>query len=581
MLAPVYSARAEEPTPPLGEWGYLRPGIDWQKFHLTSPREINIYVARMHRGELSTTVETAIANGAIAWGTETPSGMAARYNGAINYWDQVWGNRNDVAVAINGYFFDREGGTGQPWSGVVNSGWYAHRFTENVGDAGFAWTQERQAFIGSCVYHTGNKNEVLFENGTFAPNIDAINVARTDEEFIVYTSQFDSDTGTDSSALELLVEMTEPSKILPKPVGSVGYIRSVNKSGSTPLYADYAVLSFWGAKRASVETRLDDGRIDVGDQVTIFQEITDCTGVPTQDWTKTYASLGGDYHFLNNGNYNDPGTSDSQVPNSRTAIAYNADYVFFIVVDAFDCQPEGGQSRGINVQELSNFIENTLGGTDAVSMDSGTSSTMVVNGTVVNNTVCNFTRDCGCPTEAGEALPGETILPPEQTYKEQWDDPTGVLEPLVGTGMLMVAVQSIAQSTTFTPTQPITTTAAVSVRLGPGTNYASLGSAPAGATGEVIANLSKLNGVMAKNEGSAIGYSFWWFVDVGDLAGWVPEESLKSGVLPPPPTPTPSATPSVTPTPVNFTSFLFMPTIPRALMSVVAAAYGTPAPYLR
>lgn len=580
LLMPAYPARAEQPTPPTGEWAFIRWGIDWQQFHLTNPRPIDVYIARMHRSELSATIETAIAQGTIAQGKETPSGMAARYDGAINYWDQVWGKRNDVAVAINGYFFDRDGGTGAPWSGVVHSGWYAHRFTDNVGDAGFAWTQEREAFIGSCVYHTPNKNEVLFENArTFAPNIDAINLARTGEDFILYTPQFDSDTNTDGSALELLVEMTSPSQILPKPTGAVGYIRSVNKTtGSTPLYADYVVLSFWGAVRDSVNARLSDGRINVGDKVTIFQEVTDCVGLPALDWTRTYASLGGDYHFLNNGvvrtSYSNP---DATVPNSRTAVAYNADYVYFVVVDGF--RPD---SIGITVPELGYFLrDNTdIQATDAVSLDSGTSSTMVINGAVVNNTYCNFTRDCGVAHDpALEKAPKDTTLPPELTYKTEWDDPTTVLEPLVGTAMLLVSLQPIAQSTTFTPTQSISTLSQVSVRLGPGTNYASLGAAPSGATGEVVANLSGLNGVMAKNEGSDIGYSFWWFVDLGDLAGWVPEEALTGGVVPP--SPTPSATPSATPTPVAYTSFLYMPNIPRALMSVVVAALASPTPQPR
>ena len=88
--------------------------------------------------------------------------MAARYQNAVNYWGQTWGGRNDIPVAINGYFFDDIGGTGTPWSGVAKSGWYAKRFTDNLGDAGFAWTQDRQAFIGACVFHTGNDNEVAF-----------------------------------------------------------------------------------------------------------------------------------------------------------------------------------------------------------------------------------------------------------------------------------------------------------------------------------------------------------------------------------------------------------------------------------
>ncbi len=575
LLTPVYSARAEQPTPPTGDWGFIRWGIDWQKFHLTNPRPIDIFVARMHRAEPSTTIETAIAMGTIAQGRETPSGMAARYNGAINDWNQVWGNRNDVAVAINGYFFDRSGGTGVPWSGVVHSGWYAKRFSDNIGDAGFAWTQEREAFIGSCVYHTGNENETLFENaGTFAPNIDAINVARNSEEFIVYTPQFDSDTNTDGTALELLVEMTTPSQVLPKPVGAEGYIRRINKTtGSTPLYADYVVLSFWGAKRASVETRINGGSIKVGDKVTIFQEITDCLGLPTLDWTQTYASLGGDYHFLNHGvvrtSYSNP---DATVPNSRTAVAYNADYVYFVVVDGF--RPD---SIGITVPELGYFLRDNanIQATDGVSLDSGTSSTMVVDGAVVNNTYCNFTRDCGVAHDpAVERAPQDTVMSPDLTYQTEWDDPTSVLEPLVGTGMLLVSVQPIAQSTTFTVTQSVATNSSVSVRLGPGTNYASLGTAPSGATGEVIANLSKLNGVLAKNSGAASGSSYWWFVDFGDLEGWVPEEALQGGSVPPDPSPTPSPTPD--PTPIVYSSFLYMPTIPRALMSAVAAAYSTP-----
>ena len=82
---PAYSAAAQSPLPPEGEWGYLRPGIDWQKFHLSSPRQVNIYVARLHRGEVSSTIDTGISLGNIQDGPETTSGMAARYDDVINY----------------------------------------------------------------------------------------------------------------------------------------------------------------------------------------------------------------------------------------------------------------------------------------------------------------------------------------------------------------------------------------------------------------------------------------------------------------------------------------------------------------
>ena len=252
--------------------------------------------------------------------------------------------------------------------------------------------------------------------------------------------------------------------------------------------------------------------------------------------------------------YDPRNPGDPVVPNSRTAVAYNNSYVYFVVVDAFDCQPAGGQSRGLNIHELSDFLENTLGATDAVTMDSGGSSTMVIDGAVVNNTTCNFTRNCGCPAEQGGLPPEQTVLDPALSYKIDWDDPTGMLEPLVGTSMLMVSVVPFTQTVTFTPTQVVTTTAAVNIRLGPGSNYAILGNQPAGTHGEVIADLNGVNGVQATG-------AYWWRVDLGDLAGWVEEQYLEGGTSPDPP-------------PV-YTSFLFMPTINR---SAVAAAASTPIP---
>ena len=91
----------------------------------------------MNRAVLSVTLDTAIAQGKLTDGRETVRDMASRYNQAINCWGGAWGGRNHVAVAINGYFFNL--GSGTPWSGQVQSGWYAKRFSDFIGAGGFAW----------------------------------------------------------------------------------------------------------------------------------------------------------------------------------------------------------------------------------------------------------------------------------------------------------------------------------------------------------------------------------------------------------------------------------------------------------
>jgi hypothetical protein len=94
----------------------------------------------MHRDNLSTTIESSIGQGRLSGDAETVSDMARRYDGAINYWGQVWGNTNQVVVAINGFYFGPDvEPPGVPWSGQVHSGWYAKRFWELESSSGFAW----------------------------------------------------------------------------------------------------------------------------------------------------------------------------------------------------------------------------------------------------------------------------------------------------------------------------------------------------------------------------------------------------------------------------------------------------------
>lgn len=566
-FTPFYAAVGETPKEDdlPNAWISVADGIDYQKYHLTNPRPINIFVTKMVvdvANYQNLTIDSSIAKGKIAsgssasYGTETVKNMASRYNQVINYWGQSWGSRNKVVVAINGYFFN-DWPDGTPWSGVVNSGWYARRYSDYVGDAGFAWGVSSKAFIGDCVYHKASKQFITFKETGYTPNFQGLNVPRSEsnpEKIILYTPQYDTDTNTvstkDDPILEILVEMERPNLILPAPAMATGYIREIrDKQGSTKLPFDHIVLSIWGDVRITMLDKIALGEIQIGDEVGVSQEITDCASSKQNDWTKTYAGLGGDYHFLNNGVIRtDFNNNDAAVPNSRTAIAYKSnssgltENVYFIVVDRW----EPNVSEGITIKELGYFVRDTLGATDAVTLDSGGSSTMVVNGEVKNNTYCNF-NDCRSGVQSDEINPdieeliddesADSILynRTENIFGAYSDSASTIIEPLVGTGIMMIENEPQQKSMTFEEGRTVRTTKSAEVRLGPGTNYASLGTVSEGMLGEIQNHMNQLSGVWAKGSvilDPVVYNSYWWKVDFGNITGWVKEDALTGWVDP-------------------------------------------------
>jgi hypothetical protein len=510
-------------------WSNLVTGIDYQLFHLTNPRQINLHVARMDRSESSAIIDTAIAQGSLAEGWETISDMAARNDQAINYWGESWGNRNRVVVAINGYFFNLSSGT--PLSGQIHSGWYAQRFNDYVGDAGFAWNVDRSASIGKCVFHTPRNQFITVLRSGEIKKIGGVNVAQGADEMILYTPQYASSTGTDSSGVEILVEMSRPSLVLPEPAMAIGTVTQIRDlRGNTPIPFDHVVLSATGEVRTDLLSKLQEG-----DEIGISQEISNCSGSPSVNWTKTYASMGGDYHFLTGGAITiDPEVNpDAMVPNSRTAVAFNSSYVYFVVVDGWNL----GVSEGIKIHELGSFAIDMLGATDAVTLDSGGSSTMVINGLVVNNTYCNFTRNCGMQLteeeERSSSFGRSAASGKERGGNLSTSQATGEaaleLEPLVGNAMMMVSVELKARSDIFSPGVEVVTSRATDLRLGPGTNYAVLGNIAMGTEGIVLdMHYNELGGVLAKGV-------YWERVEMGSLRGWVRQDDLGWIPIPWPP----------------------------------------------
>jgi hypothetical protein len=537
---------AEQELTPDG-WQILAPGIDYREFRLPDPN--NVFVARMDRANQDLTLESSLGQGKLAEGFETISSQARRYDQTINYWGRKWGDRNRVVVAINGDYPEvevQDDGTRiiypQPQHGQIYSGWYVKRYpnaNEVTSGSGFVWDLDRSAYVGECVTHPPDKQLITFPSSN-TKEFDGVNVPREKDQLIVYTPQYNSNTGTDDTGIEILVEMERPTSILYGQEKAFGYVRAINDNqGSTLIPFDHIVLSAHGTARKVLRNQ----GLQIGDKIAVSQRVKNCDTSLPFDWLDSYASVGGDFYFLKDGVIKSfPTDAGATARHPRTAIAYNDKYVYFVVVDGRD----PWNSIGMTINELAKFAKNTLEATYGIAEDGGGSSTMVVNGVVKNNTFCNNvfckgqiflplivssgSNNTGSNQSSNGANPSPSALstpvpdPENGTYGNdgvlELDPNTGVMQRALVNGMLMVVVEPITQTETFTTSQTVTVYSPGNLRLGPGTNYASLGTLDAGTEGEILDDSHGLNGVLAT------GYN-WWKVDFGSgLVGWMNEQSL-------------------------------------------------------
>lgn len=456
------------------EWEQVCPGIEYQKFTLPDPN--NVYVARMDRSNTSCIIDSCIASGRLYKtglpysGRETVSGMANRYDDTFGYWGQEWGKyRYDVKVAINGDGFDYN--TGLPTGGQIISGGYAKRIPEWF-EAGFVWRIYGDCFLGKCVHHRNEKNYIKYPSGV-TQNF-SINKARGSNELVIYTQHWAERTYTDNSGVEVIVEMETPLRIMPPPSYSKGYVREIrNGIGSAPILFDHIVLSATGSAASTLLAN-----VSIGSEIQISQEIThyqsDCSTPRNLDFTKTYANIG--YMgcmFLEDGVVRTCSNFDRH---PRTAVAYNDNYIFFVVVDG-----RSTVSVGMTYEELGNFCKNVLGATNGVNQDGGGSSTIWVNGVVKNS-----------PSDGSERL--------------------------VANGYLMISLQPKQTSTTFNTGDTIKIKSPTELRSGPGTNYGALASLSVNQTGTILNH--SLNGIYAKSK-------YWWKCDFSGNVGWVAEDAIE------------------------------------------------------
>jgi hypothetical protein len=471
LLAPAQIAMQAETG-----WESVTPGVEFQEFTLADPNRV--FVARMDRRESTLTLDTTIAKGVFRQGTETVSDMVARYDQTISSWGGQWGMRNHVVVAINGSFHDIN--TGMPETGMIQSGWYAKRFDDLGGSSGFAWTRDRSAFIGGCAFHRPEQQRVILLDAGITLPIDAINFRERDSQLTLYTYQRGATTPARHESVELQIELTEPAGVVPPPRSVLGYIRQISpQGGGTLIPYDHVVISASGDEG---EALLKGARL--GGRVGLTAEISnlepDCGDPAPNDWSLAFASLGGSFHFLKDGEiqtFEDPGATSRQ---PRTAICFNDRYIYFLVVDG----RQGGYSIGMSMDDLGAFCRDTLESDEGVNQDGGGSSTFWMDGEVLNR-------------------------------------PSDGQERPVANGWLIVQLEPLERSEAFLPGEPVTVTELADLRLGPGRLYRSYADVQEGDSGMILHPLNGLEGVLAQGE-------YWWKVAVGDREGWVTEDALAS-----------------------------------------------------
>jgi hypothetical protein len=489
LLAVVVALLPLTPDARGEDWRPVAAGVDYRVFDLPGPTQA--HVARLDTHEPSVIIESSIAGGGVSGGFETVSEMARRYDGSLTAWGGQWGPRGRVLVAINGSSFDPE--TSEPYGGLFHSGEYSLRYGDLAGGTGFVWTDDRQGLIRGCVDHPIVDQIVtrLRDGATYA--IRQINEPLDRNGVAVFTPQFGAATPSRDSATEIVIQLDRPLGIAPAPQVVPGTVIDVRKGqGETPLLFDTVVL----AARGSVATRFLR-EIEPGDTIGFSQRIRDlgfgCKRQDSFDWSRVYSGIGGGFVFLRDGKTQKSDDSGATHRDPRTAICLDDRYVFFVVVDG----RENTLSQGMTFGELADFCRSELDATWGVNQDGGGSSTMVVNGKVVNT-------------------------------------PSDGHERGVANGLMMMAIEPAANSHRFGSRYTVQSPSGGPLLTGPDPRFPALANVEPGETFQILPTAAGLSGVF--DDGS-----FWWKVDHQGTQGWVQEQMLVAGdralstfALPPP-----------------------------------------------
>ena len=318
----------------------------------------HIQILEIDLTDTMNTLETIKAGNAMA-GYERTSAMAARSNS----------EGHTVVGAINADFYASGGIT--IGAQIIKGTLLKKPYPRSV----FALSTDKKPYIGIV-----SLNGQVSKHDSLLLSINGVNEVRDTDELILYNHYMGSRTGTNQWGAEVELQYLEHPEGINSPftaiVSAMDTLMEAGHGNMNIPASMGAVLSGHGTGRAFIVNNLS-----VGDTLVIGLNLPPSTDT-------LHELVGGTPRIIRNGvasvewEQESVGSSFAHDRHPRTAVGFSADSsrVFFVTVDG----RQGGYSVGMSLFELADYMLD-WGIHQAVNLDGGGSTTMVVRDHVVNS----------------------------------------------------------------------------------------------------------------------------------------------------------------------------------------------------
>lgn len=241
----------------------------------------------------------------------------------------------------------------------------------------------------------------LLLSGIGEVNIDALNRRGAVDGVTLYTPDYGPATPATSASAEIVLRTLDlPLSLGPSRTGLVELVTFNDGAGATPIPPDGVVLSGKGAGVERLRELWQRSRASLLGSAALFQ---------LQTSPPLLESIGGSPILLRGGQVTVPADGSSLVAgrHPRTVVGWNSTHSFLVAVDGR--QP--GYSTGLTLLEAADLLAG-LGATEGINLDGGGSTTMVVNGMVINRPSDRLVLRDGRYQVVASPRAGDTVVGP-------------------------------------------------------------------------------------------------------------------------------------------------------------------------